>query len=682
MRRFIKEHLGFGSFVIKSPDGKEIGRASNLRSLEKHLETMPEDAFYNHCINNDFSRWLFARTEITLASKLRPATLEDFNNDIEKLREFLIDSLKERRMSMRKGVIVNFDPHDFDPETDFFKIGKGSLGGKARGLAFMSSILHSNPEIHKKFKDVDIFVPRTLVITTEGFDKFVQDNNLEELAKADMPDYEIAEKFLKGKFPEDLKADLNAYLLKIRRPIAVRSSGLLEDAQFRAYAGLYKTYMLPNDHSSLSVRLDNLIDAVKLVWASAYFEGPKAFSKRVGNLTEEEKMAVIIQHLVGKDYGGYFYPAISGVAQSYNYYPFSRMKPEEGIATAAMGLGKTVVEGEKTLRFSPVYPQLLPQRSSVEDILENSQRFFYALKTGENYEKLGIDENRTLARIEVTDAADQPPVRFLASTYIPEEHRIRDSAGIPGGYPVLTFAQVLKYNLFPLANIISHILDMGREGMGCPVEIEFSVNLCHENDCRPQFALLQLRPMTAREEQMNVSITKEDIEKAFCFSKNALGNTIRDDIADIVYVKPHEFDPGKTPEIAREIGRMNAMLLKDGRKYLLIGPGRWGSADRWLGIPVSWTDICGVGVMVETQVPELKADPSQGSHFFHNITTLGINYLTVASDDKDFLNWDWISSLKETTTSKYLVHVRLENPVILKVDGRQSHGLILSSENY
>ncbi len=682
VRRFIKDHLGFGSFVVRSPDGKEIARASNLRNLEKHLETMPEDAFYNHCINNDFSRWLFARTEITLASELRPATVADFNNDIEKLRKFIIQSLKERRRGMRKGVIVNFDPHDFDPETDFFKIGKGSLGGKARGLAFMSAILHSNPEIHEKFKDVDIFVPRTLVITTDGFDRFVQENNLEGLAKKDIPDEEIAKKFLKAKFPADLADDLKAYLSMVKRPIAVRSSGLLEDAQFRAYAGLYKTYMLANDHSSLKVRLDNLIDAVKLVWASAYFEGPKAFSKRVGNRTEEEKMAVMIQHLVGRNYGGYFYPAISGVAQSYNYYPFARMKPEEGIATAAMGLGKTVVEGEKTLRFSPVYPQLLPQRSSVEDILENSQRFFYALKMGENCGKLGIDENITLARIEVTDAADQPPMRLLASTYIPEEHRIRDSAGIPGGYPVLTFAQVLKYNSFPLANIISHILDMGQEGMGCPVEIEFSVNLCHEKDCRPQFALLQLRPMTAREEQMTVSITKEDIEKAFCFSESALGNTVRDDIADIIYVKPHEFDPVKTPEIAREIGKMNAALLKEGRKYLLIGPGRWGSADRWLGIPVNWADICGVGAMVETQVPELKADPSQGSHFFHNITTLGINYLTVTSNGKDFLNWDWISSLKETTTSKYLVRVRLDSPVILKVDGRKSHGLILRPEDY
>jgi hypothetical protein len=434
---------------------------------------------------------------------------------------------------------------------------------------------------------------------------------------------------------------------------------------------MYKTYMLSNDHPDLNCRLEQLLNAVKLVYASTYFKEPRAFSRRVGHRTEEEKMAVILQQVVGQPYGGYLYPTISGVAQSHNYYPFSEMKPEDGIATIAMGLGKMVVEGEKTLRFSPVHPQLLPQFSTVDDILENAQQFFYALKMGGPCVLLGTDEEITLEKREVFDAADEPPVKLLASSYNPDDHRIRDTTAA-SGFPVLTFFSVLKYGLIPLADLLKDILLMGMEGMGCPVEIEFSVNFDPAGDGVPQFAILQIRPMTAREALMKVEIREEDIEKAFCFSTHALGNALKEDMLDIVYVKPDSFDPAKTPEIAREIGKINNGLVEEGRKYVLIGPGRWGSADSWLGIPASWSEICGVGAIVETAHPELKAEPSQGSHFFHNITTLGISYVTVNEGQGDYIDWAWLRSLPAVSEATYVTHVRLNRPLALKVDGRKT----------
>jgi hypothetical protein len=450
----------------------------------------------------------------------------------------------------------------------------------------------------------------------------------------------------------------------------------LEDAQFKAYAGLYKTYMLSNDYPDLDRRVRQLIDAIKLVYASTFFKAPRDFAKRVGHRIEEEKMAVIIQRMVGQRYGEHYYPAISGVAQSYNYYPFATMKPEEGIATIALGLGKTVMEGEKSLRFSPKYPEILPERTKVDDILNNSQRYYYSLKLGEPYFQLGANESITLDKREITDSQVDYPVKLMTSTFVPEEHRIRDTASI-SGHRILTFSSVLKHKLFPFAEILADVLDLGKNGMGCPVEMEFSVNLSKSNDRKPFFYILQIRPMTARADIIKVAISSEELRKAFCFSTSALGNACHTHIQDIVYVKPDSFDPVNTPEIAREIGKINAFLMKEERKYLLIGPGRWGSADRWLGIPVTWSDICGVGAMVETAHPKLKAEPSQGSHFFHNITTLGINYITIAQQKGDFLDWDWVTSLPIITDMKTVSRVRLENPMTLKVDGRESRCVMI-----
>ncbi|MBR9985205.1 MAG: phosphoenolpyruvate synthase/pyruvate phosphate dikinase [Desulfosarcina sp.] len=675
VHRFFKDQLGFGDFVFRLPDGSEIGRASNLKALEQHMLSIPEASFRYHCNRNDFSRWLFARTEMALAAEVRPISDDDFSDD-ESHRRHLVKIIADRRKRRQKGVVADFDAADADFDTEFFKIGKGSLGGKARGLAFVASLLRQNPDFYVTYKGVDIIVPQTLVITTDGFESFVEDNGLRYLSKTDLPDEQIADLFLAGRFPGWIEERLQAYLAQVTYPLAIRSSSLLEDAQFRAYAGLYRTYMITNDCPDAERRLKHLVHAIKLVYASTYYKGPKAFSKRVGHRTEEEQMAVIIQKLVGSRYGDSFYPAISGVAQSHNYYPFARMKPEEGIVTIAMGLGKTVVEGEKTLRFSPAHPQVLPQRSTVEDILDNAQRHFYALKMEKSCHSLETNDGANLWYREVTEAENEQPMQLLASTYVPDEHRIRDTVHIPG-QRVLTFAHILKYREFPLADILKDMLELGEQGMGCPVEMEFSVNLTAEPDHPPQFAFLQLRPMTARAELEQVNISTEEIENAFCFSGKALGNALKQDMADIILVKPEAFDPGRTMEIAREIARINATLVKEDRKYLLVGPGRWGSADRWLGIPVAWADISGVGAMIETESDKLVAEPSQGSHFFHNITTLGINYITVSKSAGDWLDWNWLTALPRLNDATFVAHVRLESPVTLKVDGRQSQCVIV-----
>ncbi len=675
VRAFLTGHLGFGDFVFRLPTGREIARVSTMHSFEKVLPTIPTESFYYHWSRNDFSRWLFARSEIILASKLRPATDNDFSGDVEGMRRFIIANISARRRRIQEGLVASFDTCGFDVDTEFLKIGKGSLGGKARGLVFLSNLLHRHPDLHRKYPQVNISFPRTLVITTEGFDAFIADNHLQGLKETELTDSDVAELFLRAEFPAWLEERLHQYLSQVNLPLAIRSSGLLEDNHYQPYAGLYRTYMLPNNHSDLAARLEQLVTAIKLIYASTYFRGPRAFAARAPHGPEREKMAIIIQRVIGKQYGDYFYPALSGVAQSQNYYPVPPMKTEEGVAHIALGLGKTVMEGGKVLRFAPRYPTTLPQFSSVEDILNNAQRYFYALKMKNSGLKLDMDETSTLQRREVAEAEGEDPVKLLASTYSPVEHCIRDSAMMPGP-KLLTFAQVLKYKRYPLAEILSDVLEIAQKGMGCEVELEFSMNLGSDLDQRPELSLLQIRPMASEETLTEVAISPDEIAKAFCYSTHALGNGRKRDLADILYVKPQVFDTVRMLEIAREIGELNAALSRRGRKYLLIGPGRWGSGDRWLGIPVGWADISAVGAIVETTTPQLKAEPSQGSHFFHNITSLGISYLVVTPQGGDFLDWNWLQSLSPAHETFHVAHLQLDAPMILKLDGKKSLGVI------
>ena len=672
-------HLGFGDFVFKLPDGKEISRASNLRTMEKILSTIPDESINYHAVRNHFSTWLMARSEIQLASKLRPIRATDFPS-IRELKELLIFNLHERRKFRQRGVVTDFINGTFDPETDFLKVGKGSLGGKARGLAFVTTQLKENPKLQKKFPEVDIIVPKSFVISTEGFDAFVVENKLQDLSNIDDHDAVIARRFLRSRFPDWMIHHLKSFLEQINYPLAVRSSSLLEDAQFQPFAGVYKTYMIPNNHPDPTVRLNQLMDAIRLVYASIYFKTPRSYAKSTLHRIEDEKMAVVIQQLIGTSHGDHFYPAISGVVQSYNFYPISHLKSEEGIAHIALGLGKTVMEGANSLRFSPKYPEFLPQFSTVDDVLKNSQRFFYALKLTDVPEKFGSSflksADKTLAHLEIDDFLDHTPVKQLSSTYLPEEHRIRDT--VQGkGYPVLTFASILKYKSIPLPEILSGILDMGRKGMGSPVEIEFAVTLPTKQGQKPQFALLQIRPMALNQQNKEVVISEKEIADSFCFSTLALGNGTFRDIADILYVKPDSFDPAHTTEIASDIGKINQQIINQNRKYILIGPGRWGSADRWLGIPVNWNDISGIGAIIEARSDKLHADPSQGTHFFQNITSLGISYITISKKEMDFIDWDWLNSLPQESETTYLKHVRLETPLTIKIDGKKSWAVLL-----
>lgn len=681
IKSFFVTHLGFGAFVFRMPDSSEIARASNLREVEKLLPDIPDASILHHARHNDFSRWLLAHSEVDFALSLKPYTIDDFP-DASEIRRFLIERIRSRRRDSRQGLVIQFDPKKFDSDTDFMKIGTGSLGGKARGLAFMSYQLGIDPSLGQKFPDIDITIPQTFVIATDEFNMFVEKNKLCRLLEQDnVPDdAQVVEHFLKAELPRPLKMNLRAYIQNVHYPIAVRSSSLFEDSHYQPFAGLYKTYMLPNSDTSTEKRLEHLITAVKLVYASTYLKAPRSYARSTMHRTQDEEMAVVLQEITGTRYKNYFYPSISGVAKSYNFYPIAHLKAEEGISYIALGLGKIVVDGGKTLRFCPKYPQFLPQFSMIYDVMENSQKYFYALKMDglPSPEKFfGIDEDPCVTRLDIADAKDHPAVRMLCSTYNMQDDRIRDRFS-DKDFPVLTFAGILKYNSFPLADILAEATALGARWMGTSVEVEFAVDLPVQGvRSRPRFSLLQIRPMGQYKQNIEVTITEEDLKNAFCHSTHSLGNGEYNDIRDIVYVDPKTFEADKMTLVAGEINKINAMFNDTGTKYVLIGPGRWGSSERWLGIPVVWNDISNVGGMVETTIESINADFSQGSHFFQNITSLGIPYITVQDKGNDFIDYDFLAGLEPATTTRYLKHIRFDRPVRILVDGTTSQAVIM-----
>ncbi len=679
VNRFVQQRLGFGPMEIRGADGRVLARAETLSQLEPLVDELAANVLWDHIRRHDFTRWLRARGELLLAERLQAFTRAAQDNASPGAsRELLGNLLKARRINRLQETIIDFDRERFDLEAGFYRIGRGSLGGKARGLLFLASQLGPDPRWKDQFPQIDLVVPRALVLTTDVFDTFIAANGLQVRARTRMTDTEIADRFMAAPLPAETVADLEAYLARMTQPLAVRSSSLLEDSLSRPYAGIYKTYMLPNDHSERKVRLDELMTAIKLVYASTFFEEPRAFAARTQQKPDEEKMAVVIQSLIGLQHEDLYLPAISGVAQSYNYYPVAPMQPEDGIANIAVGLGKSVVDGERTLRFCPRYPQHLPQFSTVDDMLDNAQRHYYGLRMQAAPLTLDIDADATLVKREIGDGDPPDLMRLSASTYLPEEHRIKDAA-VVGGYPLVTFAPVLKYDALPLAAILKTLLAAGTKGIGRAVDIEFCIHTPGGADGRPQMSILQIRPMAGRTETAEVAIRDDDGKHAFCYSENALGNGVIADLVDIVYVKPTDFDPAKTPAIAKEIARINAELSKAGARYLLIGPGRWGSADPWLGIPVNWADISGAAAIVETTHEAINVDPSQGSHFFHNLTSLGMSYLNITADSGDFIKPGWFASHPVMRVTRYLSHIRLERPMIIKVDGRSSRGIIRDS---
>ncbi len=677
IRDFFVRRCGFGPFIFRNAEGVEIGRVENLRQMERLLPTIPDEIVRAHALRNDFSSWLMARSEIHLADRLKPVLVEDFAS-IAQLKQYLVDCIRQRRRGQRRGVISEPGPSGYDPEADLVKVGRGSLGGKARGLAFIFSRLRQFlPTLRERYPQMTVGVPPALVIATDGFDAFMAENDLGDVVAGRLTDDRIAARCDTARLPGWIEEALLAYVGQIHGPVAVRSSSLLEDARFQPYAGIYRTFMLPNADPDADRRQRRLARAVRQVYASTFMSIPRSYARGTMHRIEDEKMAVILQPLVGRRHGDVFYPALAGVARSLNYYPVGPMTAEAGIAAIALGLGKTVVEGGKAVRFAPPHPRHLPQFSTVDEVLRHGQREFFALRMDVCPEGEFSDET-TLVRLAVAAATDHPPVAYLSSCYLPADHRIRDTWPCPDGYPVITFSRILKYGAFPLPALIGDILEIGHRGMGGPVEIEFAVNLPTPDHPKAEFWLLQIRPMGAADPlRQEVSISAEDLASAFCRSDQALGNGVLQQIRDIVCVRRDTFDPARTVDIAAEVGRINRQLAAEHRPYLLIGPGRWGTADRWLGIPVDWRQISEVAAIVETSLESLKADPSQGSHFFHNITSLGIGYVTVA-DDRGFIDWQWLERLPVFTQTPFLRHLRLERPLTIKIDGKTSRAVMLA----
>jgi hypothetical protein len=673
LREFLLGNLGFGDFVFRLPDGREVGRARDLRELEDVLPRVPAESVAFHARHNHFSNWLMARTEFELAARIRPVRVTDFGN-IEEVRVYLRRALAEFRELTQSGVISDFSPRRFDVAS-FTRIGGGSIGGKARGLAFVNALIRHHG-LARRFDHVKIFVPASATLGTDVFDQFLDENGLRSLVAEDVPDERIAQMFLAAKLPKNAYNDLAAFLRFVRYPLAVRSSSLLEDSQGRPFAGIYDTYMIPNNHPDLSLRLDHLCAAIKRVYASAFFQGAKRYLEATGRNVEEEKMAVTLQEIVGSARGTRFYPTFSGVARSYNFYPTPEMDPSEGVAAVSLGLGKMVVEGGQTLMFSPGRPEILPQFPTTKDLLAHSQRQFYALDLSrpDAYPPDHPDGNLLLLDVDTADR--DGALAPIGSVFSAENDRVYDGTDRPGPR-LVTFAHVLKGDLLPLAEILRELLRLGRAGVAAPVEIEFAVDM----SVYPiEFAFLQIRPIVVDEEFEDVNLDLPRHKDAAIYCLKALGNGKLSGVGDIVYVKPETFDPGRTREIAEEVGALNEQIRNEGRSAIYIGPGRWGTADRWLGIPIRWDQISAAAVIVETSLDNFIVTPSQGSHFFQNLTSLGIGYFTIDPMlNQGFIDWGWLAAQPAASETLYLRRLRFASPLEVRIDGRSQRGVVMKS---
>ena len=673
LRHFMVEHFSFGDFVFRLPDGKGVARASDLKSLEQKLHTVPAEALAYHGQRNHFSNWLKLRTEFALAHRLRPRKVSDYPS-LEDLRKDLILSIHEYRRERNRGLVADFDRATFDASSSFTRIGGGSLGGKARGLAFINVLL-SEFGVDRRFPGVNIFVPPSVVIGTEVFDRFLDENDLRDFAINATDDQEVIRRFRKATFPKEIRKDLASFLDLIRYPLAVRSSSLLEDSQYQPFAGIYETYMLPNNHMDPLVRLDQLVDNIKRVYASTFSEHAKAYLQATPYRLEEEKMAVIIQKVVGMVHGERFYPDFAGVARSYNFYPTAPMTSEDGIAVVALGLGKTVCEGGTCIRFCPKYPRHLVQFSSVKDVLENSQRSFFAvqLDSGDsNPDEAGEIELRQWG---LEAAEEDGTLGALAATYSPENDAVYDGISRPG-VRLVSFAPVLKHGLFPLAEILRILLSIGEQGTQAPVELEFAVNL-NGTGGRKEFGFLQVRPMALSRELEELELGGAEPCRLLCQSSTVLGHGKISDLRDVVFVDYQRFERSRSREVAGTVARLNAELSSQGVPYLLIGVGRWGSNDPFLGIPVTWDQIAGVRVIVEAGFRDFRVTPSQGTHFFQNLTSCRVGYFTVNPEaGEGFVDWNWLTGQKPVLEAGCVRHLRFDEPLIVMMDGKENKGII------
>ena len=677
LREFMNEGFGFGDFVFRMPDGAVVSVARDLSELESQLHAVPPESVAFHGERNHFSRWLKARTEFELAHFLRPRRVSDYET-IEGLRETLIDALRSYRRQQHRGVVADFEAEMFEPESDFSRIGSGSLGGKGRGLAFVNFML-SDYDLEARFPEVQVSVPAAVVLATDIFDRTLEENNLHDFALESKDHEEVAKRFRKARFPRDVYQQLRDLLKLATYPLAIRSSSLLEDSQYQPFAGIYQTVMLSNDQEDLDVRVERLLAAIRTVYLSMFTGRTKSYLGASPYRLEEEKMAVIIQKVTGLTHGNRFYPDISGVARSHNFYPVSPIKSKDGITAVALGLGATVVDGNVCFRFCPKYPQHVMQFSSVDDILRNSQRHFYGLELGREGVDLAtdIDTEFKLTQFGLEVAEQDGSLQFLGSTYSPENNAIYDGVAREG-VRLVSFAPILKHEIFPLADILELMLEIGRRATGSPVEIEFAANVKRSESSKSEFTILQLRPLALSRELVDMNIGNVENKDLICSSQVVLGHGRVDDIFDIVVVSRDTFDRASTGEIAVEVGRLNADLVQQGIPYVLIGIGRWGSHEPWLGIPVTWDQIAGAKVIVEAGFENFKIRPSQGSHFFHNLTAFNVGYFTVNPESGEgIVDWSWLSAQPAVTELTYARHLRLDRPITIKMNGKKSEGVIL-----
>lgn len=676
LRNYLIQNLAFGPFVFRNPDTLEpIAIATDLQSLQQKILTIPDISLEYHAGRNHFSKWLNARALFPVAQLFKYLRKEDFAT-LDEMRRFLYVAISSFRLGKGRGVIAKFDRSNFDEYQVFSRIGEGSIGGKARGLAFINSIIKKN-KIYNKFPDVIITIPRTVVLGTDVFDEFMDNNNLYSIAMSDMSDEDILARFISSELPGWLYQDLYTFLSVSRYyPLAVRSSSKLEDSYYQSFAGIYSTYMIPRvADNRYMVQL--LSDAIKEVYASVYYKMSKAYMAATSNVTDEEKMGIILQEVCGTRHENMFYPTLSGVARSLNYYPIGSEKAEDGIANVAFGLGRLVVEGGQSLRFSPKYPKKILQLSSPELAMRDTQKYFYALDLNVSRFVPSTDDGVNLLKGKIADVINDTAMRYLASSYDYNNNILYDGKSRPGKR-VITFSGILQHNQFPLADILNTLLEIGSDEMNHPIEIEFAANLETPPGTPKIFNFLQIRPIVHNEQVYSINVDQIKPEETIIYSVSALGNGVFKEIKDLIYLKPETFNPAYTEKIAEDIERINAAFHRNGEGYVLIGPGRWGSNDPWLGIPVKWPQISAARVIVESGLKNYRIDPSQGTHFFQNLTQFRVGYFTVNPYINDgYFDVEWLNNQPVVFENQYIRHVRFNKPLEIMIDGRKHKGVVM-----
>ncbi|MBI9060724.1 MAG: phosphoenolpyruvate synthase [Marinilabiliaceae bacterium] len=675
LKELLNKYLAFGDFVFVNPGtGEEVGRASNLKTLQERICQIPDESLMYHFQRDHVSKWLNARALFAIAEVLKYIRVEDFSS-LDEAKRFLFDTIANFRFNKGRGIIAKFYREKFDEYLTFTRIGDGTIGGKARGLAFLNMLIKKH-EVFSQFGEVVVTIPRTVVISTDIFEEFMEVNQLYPLALSEAADEEILQAFVSGHLPERIHGDLFKFISILRGPIAIRSSSVLEDSHYQPFAGIYSTYMIAHDPNE-GIVLSQLCDAIKCVYASAFFKSSKQYMEATMNVIDEERMGIVLQEVVGQQHEDVFYPTFSGVGRSVNFYPIAPEKTEDGIVNVAMGLGKHIVEGGVSLRFSPKYPRKILQLSTTDMAIKETQKSFFALDLNSASFTPSVNDAVNLKKLDLKASEKHGTLRWLGSVYDFQYHMIKDGL-MADGMRLVTFANVLKYDAFPLAEIIGHVLEIGQKEMNQPVEVEFAVDLQPKPGLPPIFYLLQIRPIVDTKETISEKLEELSQEETLIYSKSALGNGIVNDVYDVVYIKPQSFNPANNTSLVSVFDELNKKFHDENKYYILIGPGRWGSQDPWLGVPVKWTQISSARVIVEMGLENYRIDPSQGTHFFQNLTSLRVGYFTVIPSIGDgHLDIDFLDRQPAVFEDQNIRHVRFEQACVIKIDGQKGLGVVM-----